>query len=556
VASGPITSDDFQDLWVSATDEGYSRPFLENPQSCFEAWGQMFAQFERLSTAIDVSTQAMFIMPWSGQSNPSAQGAQQATVTLTFTRTGLLDLPLVLDSNTFIDEVTNDAGPNGPVPVTTGRRYSLLQPVVFNPGESGPFSGTAVAERPGYGYNNPLGVTYTASGVAVPGAINTVDQPGKLLSNGQALYSPFPADTLACVNVPDTPVPQLVGQYLTFIGGSNMGAVKRVVAYGPPNVTTDLGGTLHFESMCAVEYHTSGFAPSLYQFIPGETVLIQNNPSAPVNPSATVGTATFVKETLTEPGPPLRVWTFTFVLKSGVLPAVDTSFPQTITGVTSGAFSPISAVLLNPALNPDTNAVWAMVDWGPNGFGLTVTNEACPTGGRLGMLDALGRERDLDRAPNEGDDSYAERVHQIADTISPNAVRRAGNRVLEPYGLAVCLREAGQPLLPGFFYDANDAYDYDFTLRPQLRNHVYFSYVDMRAYFRIGVPFVDWGEFGFAYDVGPNPAYDLTGTPYTTFYDGFPFLAATLYSTIHQAISEVIAGGVGFDLYLETLGCS
>lgn len=537
MATGPITADDFQALWVSATDEGYSRPFIENPDSCFEAWGQMFAQFERLSTAIDVSTQAMFIMPWSGQSNPPALGAQQATVTLTFTRTGLLNLPLILDNSTFFDEVTNDAGPNGPIPVVTGRRYKLIQPVVFNPGEVGPFTGIAIAERPGYGYNNPLGITYTASGQPVQGTINTVEQPGRLLSNSQAAYVPMPTDTLVCINEPDTPIPSLIGQYLVFIGGQNMGAIKRIVGYGAPNVSTDVGGTLYFESMAVVEGFIIGFGAT--QFIPGEQVSLAVF-------GMTTCSGVFVKQTANENGV-----VASFFIKSGQFTSVIGS---TLMGSVSGAQLAILAIVLDPLLLPDANATWAMVSW-VTGFGLAVTNDVSPAGGRSGMLDALGRERNLDRAPNEGDASYAERIHQIADTITPNAIRRAGNRILEPYGLAICLREAGQALLPGFFFD-HDAFDYDFTVAPQLRNRVWFSYKDMRAYFRVGVPFVDWGEFGFAWDVGPNPAYDLTGTPYFTFFDGFAWQAAVLYSTIYQAISEVIAGGVGFDLYVERIGCT
>lgn len=546
MANKPITAADFQKLWGSSVDAGYSRPFLENPdETGFEVWGQQFAQLERVSEAIDVTTQALFILPWSGQSNESARGGRRATVTLTLSRSKRVELPLVIGPMVFVEESTNDWGESGPVAVPTGRRYRLVRALVFNPGETGPFTVEAIAERPGYGYNNPL-----------PNTLSVVQQLGARLSNTHAVYDAV-TDKLTSDHRPDTPVPEHVGQYLRFTSGANVGAIKRAIAYEPALPGVD-GGKLFFEKMVAVEGYLQlnilinfpGLTTGASGFIPGEEVQLYD---VSVGPALLLATGTFVKQSGDPDYTPGYAMQFTFVLKTGVVPAP--MVPHILLfGTVSKYGATLLSTLLNPVINPGPDEAWEMVGW-DGGFGLTVTNDASPSGGRTAMLDALGEERKLPRTDGESDDAYAERVHQIADTISPNAIRRAGNRVLGPYGLSVCLREAGLEFLPGFYYD-HDAYDYDFDVRPQLRNHVIFDYASMRGYFRIGVPNLGWGDFGFAYDKGPWNAYDTQGPDYTAFYDGYPWQAARVYKAVYQAIAAVIAGGVGFDLYIERFGCT
>lgn len=522
--TGPMTPEELQELWQSAVDDLYARPFLEQEDSGFEVHQQVFEQLARASRAIDATTQAMFILPWSGQSDQPAQGEAKATVQLTLSRTSYLELPMVITRDVLFEEQTTDWGAEEGIVVRTGRRYRLVDPLVFGPGEAGPFTVAAEAEGPGWGYNNPF-----------PGTIAYVVQPGATLQNAGATVTD---GKMTAANVADTPVPEHVGQYLHFTAGSNVGRVAHVVGYQRPHPELNDGGTLNLERMAVVQGGPTFAGP----FIVGEQVIIYQS-------AVEVGHGTFLKETGSG-----AFSFYTFVLNDGIATVV---FDTQIYGVTSAASASLTAQVLNPVLTTepaaigDAGASWQVLRWSED-VGLTVTNAEQPTGGRLGYLDALGAERGIRRSTAEGDEPYRQRVSQVADVVTPNALRRAVNRLLAPYGLTGCLREVGGKLLPGFFFD-HDAYDYDFTARPQDRYKVLLDYLSFRAFFLVGVPPLNWGEFGFAYDGGTHNAYDCG--PALAFYDGYALGAANMYRNIWNALNSTKAGGVGFDLYVERLGC-
>ena len=62
------------------------------------------------------------------------------------------------------------------------------------------------------------------------------------------------------------------------------------------------------------------------------------------------------------------------------------------------------------------------------------------------------------------------------------------------------------------------------------------------------------GEMGIPYD-GPHPYNAFDAAPWLTFSDGFPLTAAVLNRATWQGVDRVRAGGVGFELYAEGLGC-
>jgi hypothetical protein len=86
------------------------------------------------------------------------------------------------------------------------------------------------------------------------------------------------------------------------------------------------------------------------------------------------------------------------------------------------------------------------------------------------------------------------------------------------------------------------------------RWHVYLSQQDFRAYFVVQVPALDYGDFGFAYDVSSQGFYDLT-PQYLDFYDGYSVGNAPIYQGVYQQLQATIAGGVGFDLLLADGPC-
>jgi hypothetical protein len=458
--SGPLTRDDLQAIWEGALDKSYKDPFLAAGMgNGLEAHGQMWEIFARVSRAVDRTTQALFIVPWSGQSDSPAGGARKSLVTLTFARTLLIEQPMVLKAGQiFAEENQVDWGPDGGVPVLTGRRYALLQDLVFHPGDAGPLDVLAEAENPGYGYDNPL-----------PGTIDSVSQPGADFDNVGASVvatiplvvptTPFALARVDTPDIPDTFIPGQVGQYVRFVAGANAGRAGRITTFVPPDTTTfpPKGSTVYLEIDVSVE--ATAFAGT---FLAGEVVDFKNGGPALVR-GTVVGerTAGGVKK-------------LTVVFLSGdvstLTPAVTTA-----TGAASGATLTVSRVAHDPLFSSETGtASWSILGWARD-WGLSVTNVASPTGGRAAMLDALGRERALDRSSGEDDDTYRKRVHQIADVVTPNAIRRTLNRVMG--ALPWCFREVGSPLLPGFFYDgdlspvhfvpavsSNDAWDVDALL--------------------------------------------------------------------------------------------
>lgn len=495
---GPLTRDDLLEIWKSVVDPSYSDPFiLKGDGHGLEIIGQAHAQHARVSEAIDTSTQAMFILPGSGQSNEPASGARKATVTLTLARTKRLELPMTIGAGTvFIGEETTDWGDTEPRVVRTGRRYTLLQDFTFGPGEAGPFNLPAVAELPGYGFNNPL-----------PGTIKYVSQPGNAHNNtGATLFTDIVVagatdDLLLGATDPDVPVLEHIGQYLMFESGLNTGKIRRVIAYQSPDPVgpPPSGGTAVIQPVAVLR--TSAIVGTF----------IDNEPLVTSSPS-TFG----IFQRAAQPGPG--------VFKVVVVRTFGTFVPaMTVTGLTSGATFTIGVVDQSPDLVPEPGgtAGWRMLDWVID-WGLTSTNVAKPGGGKLAVLDGLGAERAIYRSSDEDDEHYRARVALVADTTSPLAVLRAANRVLAPFGLSACLREVGTAKMPGFYFD-NDFWDYDFVIRPQDRWKILLDYVEFRGFFTIGVP---------------------------------PGTSAKTRADVWAAVNEAKPAGVAFDLVIEEFSCS
>lgn len=606
--SGPLGVTELLELWKSATDEGYSRPIIEGGEGFgLEAITQGLAQLARLSEAVDRTTQAMFILPWSGQTNEPAGGAAHATTTLTVTRTRLFEEWVTFAAGEVLfEEVTTDFGRDGPVEVVTGRRFVVQTSASFGPGEAGPLSVAVVAERPGYGFNN-VGI----------GNLRRIVQPGSKFGNTGATVVPgVESHRLVVENRPDVVVPGHVGQYLTFLVGANAGQTRRVTGYLPPDLaaTPPNGGTVLLAPTGIFRFSLSGGA-----FIVGEEV--EQFPSGAKGRFVhTCGNWVAIDRTLG-----------TFVVG------------QVIVGSRSAAQILVDAIDQSPDLAAETGtAQWYVPSW-EDDYGIEVTNAAQPSGGRAAMLDELGFERNVRRAPGESDDLYRLRVATPADTVSPNAVQRAGNRALQPLGEQVCLREVGSSKLRGLFYDGDPssvdplvafAFDLDYVAVTWVASGLFLpgelvtqttggivatgravlsyavpaslpaplgvgtlvglagvrgtftnggtlvgassgatatgvtftggadvrdrfkltlDYADFRGFFLLGVPPLALGDFGIAYDAGPNNAYDAS--PYLTFFDGFPATTAIYYRSVWQSVRPVKAGGVGYDLYIEDVGC-
>lgn len=493
--TGPLTREDITNLWKSVTDPVYHRPLLEKPDSGFEMVEQAHEQHARASEMVDRTTQAMFIFPWSGQSDESAAGAANATVELSIARSIVVQQPLTFQAGLVVLHVVDDYGAEGAVEVVTSRRYLLSEDLSFGVGERGPKTVEAIAERPGFNYNLPL-----------PGTLKRIEQPGKLMTNANATHLAIAgANWLELSVIPDVLTSFQIGQYIELLLGPNVGQYRRILEWD------EVGGNTR----------------------------VRLAPTSIANTSSSSGT--FIDgEDVTQGGT-----THTFIsFQNGKLVTEAQGsaefVPGVVTGSASGATATISAIeqpafLTSSGTPGDTS--WKIVDWEEE-FGVTVTNLASPTGGISPMLDELGGERGIGRNSGETDTLYRERVGRPSDTISPNAIRRAANAILGPLGAAVCLREVGSALLPGLFFDAgssadspqnpatNFAFDMNPSVRPEDRFKLILSHAEMRGFFLIGIP-------------------DLSSQPNQ----------AEIQMAIFNEVNRIRAGGVGFDMYVETLGC-
>lgn len=468
IKTGPLTFADLQEIWESTSDPGYVQSLEQAGEgNGFEVYGQMFAQYGRISQAIDTSTQAMFALPWSGQSAPPADYGQKATVTLTLSRTLLPQLPLVLPQGWFVEELAQDWGYPQGIQRKTGRRYALAQNLVFEPGQQGPLTVGAIAEFPGYGYNNPQ-----------PGTISLIDNPGSRFNNTNAsvrvstIQGPIPPGFstsvpatvvyVDCTDVPDVFVPGIVGEYLSFTAGLNKGTTARIIGYQQPNLSAvpPIGGTVQLAFDQSIEAFSGHFASSP-TFQPGELLVFTT-----AGPTLT-GTGVVIDAQVI--GGNLFL---TFQATSGAA-----TLGCGITGTRSGAsVTSVGLMLSSPTFVPEnpitgTGATWMVLDWKID-WGMVSTNVASPTGGVAAFLNALGKEKNVFPQAGEPSSKFRQRVAVLSDVVSPNAILRAANRVLQ--GTHFCFREVGQPSLPGFFYDGEtaahsipsglftpDAYDYD-----------------------------------------------------------------------------------------------
>jgi hypothetical protein len=429
------------------------------------------------------------------------------------------------------------------------------------------------------------------------------------------MLQPFLADALGS---------EQTGQYVQFIGGANAGLTRRVVGY-EPDPTNATSGTAVFAREPVLQGALTG------AFLVGE-IVEQYDGSALAARGRVLATATGASPVL-------------------VLEAVYGAFSATagsitdVTGTRSGATLTVSTVENGAALATDVGTTtWQVMSWSDK-FRLRVANVAVVSQGAMGVLDAIGAERGIARSPGESDASYRARAKAIADVVSPNAIRRIGNRIWAPYSGSVCLREIGQTLFPGVYCDAMPtpqttatafAYDLDgivvtgvtvgafvegevvyqvnsgiistgrYTttipgaaagspvpapvadvqianvrgpafvvgapivgqtshavctpsgitggLRNENRFKLNVNFTEMRAFFLLGVPPSDMGDFGIAYDAGTHNASDAN--PYLAFCDGFPATAAVLNRSTWQGVDNARAGGVGYDLYAEAIGCS
>ena len=200
--------------------------------------------------------------------------------------------------------------------------------------------------------------------------------------------------------------------------------------------------------------------------------------------------------------------------------------------------------------------------------------------GRPASLDGMGADRAVNRQGGEVDDVYRQRIIDLPDTVSPNAIVRGVNAILFAYGLVPCvIREVGTPNsvppttfaedsapFPGLFFDGStsdpvpimNAYDIDMAAWPSLAWNVWLDEGHFRGYFMLGLPELDFPDYGFCYDGSTSDAfqvinaYDQTGNGPNSWYDGHKDLQLILYNAIADSVLQKHGFGVKYDFYLTS----
>lgn len=152
---------------------------------------------------------------------------------------------------------------------------------------------------------------------------------------------------------------------------------------------------------------------------------------------------------------------------------------------------------------------------------LSNTTEA--TGGRPGTLDVLAAGRGVYRRVGESDDSLRLRARTIADTVSPNAIRRALDALASRYGVRAYYRNG---ITVGMAAD-DAACDDDLDLALTAPAGFGLFYVDL--------PLVPGGDLGLVCDE------DACDDGYT---DGIPTQTEAFFGAVLATMNEIKAGGV------------
>lgn len=233
-------------------------------------------------------------------------------------------------------------------------------------------------------------------------------------------------------------------------------------------------------------------------------------------------------------------------------------YPRQVVRITSGGieFSPA----LDNASDVGRETVFELEEWAD--FGLTVEQPLAITGGVPDSLAAAGADRRIGRTPGETDASFAQRIQELPDTISPNAIERIVTRILEPFGVAFEIRETR--LVEGLMGWTWDLHAYDFgglkLLKPGGSEWIGEGtvWLDERMgtrFFLVCVERELLSFIGLVYDTAPNDspnAYDLTGTGVDSgAYDGYDTKNANLMARLREAVDAARAAGVAFDIVID-----
>lgn len=188
-------------------------------------------------------------------------------------------------------------------------------------------------------------------------------------------------------------------------------------------------------------------------------------------------------------------------------------------------------------------------------LGLRVSQPDAIEGGTWDALGVVAAERALSKIGGESDSQYRERVAELPDVVTPNAIRRIIARHLDPHGIPWCMEESADPEgLIGFTWDMH-AYDVGEVcacsiVRPtgsELLGSgaIWLSLEQHYRFFQVCVGRRTLGDPGDAWDEFP---WDVAAW-YDSTESAFNAVIASLWVDLYKAR----AGGVGFVILVDPL---
>ena len=197
---------------------------------------------------------------------------------------------------------------------------------------------------------------------------------------------------------------------------------------------------------------------------------------------------------------------------------------------------------------------WAVRDWSELGF--AITRVEAFSGGRDNELGALAEERGVGLKDGESDESLRQRIQELADVVTPAAIRRAVNRQLAPFNLVGRAWDVANGLTGlfadvdfGDYYEPGDLFPADKEKLLMSDNWAY-------GWFVVFLPYLQDGDFGGFCDEGPVMYLETAQTYLASatdmcFVDGFPTSGAGVYQAVWEQVNAIRAFGVGFVIIFD-----
>jgi hypothetical protein len=224
----PKDFDELVDLWRTLFPESYTVPLEDPPEGeGFDLTAQQARIFARASEAADATTQRYYLRAHSSQTGPPAAGAARATGNVEITRAAPAANTITLGAGTeLVSRLRDSLGET-----VDWIRVRLIADVTFAAGALGPLTAAVEAVRVG------------PQGDVDAGTIDRFAARG----TSTVIGSVTAANLMADGGSEDIFTPAMIGQYVSFTAGANLGADPRRilgVTAGVPNVAELDGAAL------------------------------------------------------------------------------------------------------------------------------------------------------------------------------------------------------------------------------------------------------------------------------------------------------------------------